>query len=300
MPRPTSPASCSPPRPSRSSTRRPSCTTTSWTTPTPGAEAPRPTAGSRDLHRERGWSGDAAAFGDSSALLLGDLLLGWSDELFDRGTGMLASREHGLAGRAEFNRMRTEVTAGQYLDILEEASWRRIPRPRRSPGPIGSSSTSRRSTASRRRSRSARRSAVRPRRSSRRCARSGCRSASPSSCATTCSACSATPRSPASPPGDDLREGKRTVLIALARAKLPDPRARRRRRAARRPRAWTASRWTCCGPPSATAAPSTRSSGSSPTTSGSRAPRWMPPRSAARRASSSCQLAETVTRSASR
>ena len=74
-------------------------------------------------HGERGWSGDATAFGDSSALLLGDLLLGWSDELFDAGTGMLASREHGLAGRAEFNRMRTEVTAGQYLDILEEASW---------------------------------------------------------------------------------------------------------------------------------------------------------------------------------
>ena len=74
-------------------------------------------------HADRDFSGNADAFGMSSALLLGDLLLGWSDEIFDAGTGMLASREHGLAGRAEFNRMRTEVTAGQYLDILEEAAW---------------------------------------------------------------------------------------------------------------------------------------------------------------------------------
>ena len=46
--------------------------------------------------------------------------------------------------------------------------------------------------------------------------RSACRSARRSSSATTCSGCSATPRSPASRPGDDLIEGKRTVLVALA------------------------------------------------------------------------------------
>lgn len=74
-------------------------------------------------HRDATWRGDAAWYGQSAALLLGDLLLGWSDELFDRGTGMLRSRDAGLAGRAEFNRMRTEVTAGQLLDILEEHSW---------------------------------------------------------------------------------------------------------------------------------------------------------------------------------
>ncbi len=74
-------------------------------------------------HRSAGWRGDPELYGQSSALLLGDLLLGWSDELFDRGTGLLAARDAALAGRAEFNRMRTEVTAGQYLDILEEHSW---------------------------------------------------------------------------------------------------------------------------------------------------------------------------------
>jgi len=75
------------------------------------------------LHRDGAWTGSGNDFGQSAALLLGDLLLGWSDELFDTGTGMLSERSAGLAGRVEFNRMRTEVTAGQYLDILEENSW---------------------------------------------------------------------------------------------------------------------------------------------------------------------------------
>jgi geranylgeranyl diphosphate synthase type I len=75
------------------------------------------------LHRDRGWSGDAAAFGTSSALLLGDLLLGWSDELLDEGLQLISRADHRIASRLEFNRMRTEVTAGQYLDILDEHAW---------------------------------------------------------------------------------------------------------------------------------------------------------------------------------
>lgn len=75
------------------------------------------------LHNQGGWSGDANDFGRSGALLLGDLLLGWSDELLDDGLGELDDRARSLAARAEFNRMRTEVTVGQYLDILEERSW---------------------------------------------------------------------------------------------------------------------------------------------------------------------------------
>lgn len=75
------------------------------------------------VHREAAWSGSAAGFGQSAALLLGDLLLGWSDELFDAGTTLLTDRDAALAARAEFALMRTEVTVGQYLDILEEKSW---------------------------------------------------------------------------------------------------------------------------------------------------------------------------------
>jgi len=76
-----------------------------------------------EMHRGSGWNGDDASFGLSAALLLGDLLLGWSDELFDEGTAGLSSTSAARAARGEFARMRTEVTAGQYLDIVEEHSW---------------------------------------------------------------------------------------------------------------------------------------------------------------------------------
>ncbi len=75
------------------------------------------------IHRTGGWPGNAEAYGRSAALLLGDLLLGWSDELLDSGLGGHTDRAIASATRAEFNRMRTEVTAGQYLDIYEESAW---------------------------------------------------------------------------------------------------------------------------------------------------------------------------------
>jgi geranylgeranyl diphosphate synthase type I len=75
------------------------------------------------LHGESGWAGDAAEFGRAAAILLGDLLLGWSDELLDEGLEAQPDRGRARAARSEFIRMRTEVTAGQYLDILEERAW---------------------------------------------------------------------------------------------------------------------------------------------------------------------------------
>lgn len=75
------------------------------------------------LHHESGWTGSAAEFGTDAAILLGDLLLGWSDELIDEGLDVVADRRAARTARAEFMRMRTEVTAGQYLDILEERAW---------------------------------------------------------------------------------------------------------------------------------------------------------------------------------
>ncbi|MGG7463080.1 polyprenyl synthetase family protein [Plantibacter sp. YIM 135347] len=76
------------------------------------------------MHREQRWLGDPQTFGTASATLLGDLLLGWSDEMLDDGLDVLKDRLAARAARQEFNRMRTEVTAGQYLDILEERAWR--------------------------------------------------------------------------------------------------------------------------------------------------------------------------------
>jgi geranylgeranyl diphosphate synthase, type I len=74
-------------------------------------------------HTSRDWVGDAPRFGRSAAVLLGDLLLCWADELFDDAVGLTTIRADGRAARAEFNRMRLEVTAGQYLDIVAEAAW---------------------------------------------------------------------------------------------------------------------------------------------------------------------------------
>lgn len=79
------------------------------------------------LHRESEWAGNAESFGHAAAILLGDLLLGWSDELLDEGLALIDDRDQARATRAAFNHMRTEVTAGQYLDVLEESAWLRRP-----------------------------------------------------------------------------------------------------------------------------------------------------------------------------
>jgi len=89
----------------------------------------RPSAHKRfeTMHREKRWLGRPSTFGESAGLLLGDLLLGWSDEIFDGAVRALASADANAAARREFNLMRTEVTVGQYLDIVEENAWRSHP-----------------------------------------------------------------------------------------------------------------------------------------------------------------------------
>ncbi|SKA99147.1 geranylgeranyl diphosphate synthase, type I [Agreia bicolorata] len=79
------------------------------------------------LHRDEHFAGAAGAFGRASAILHGDLLLGWSDELVDAALALLPDQDNARSTRAEFNRMRTEVTVGQYLDILEENAWPTVP-----------------------------------------------------------------------------------------------------------------------------------------------------------------------------
>ncbi|MCD0481652.1 polyprenyl synthetase family protein [Streptacidiphilus sp. ASG 303] len=68
------------------------------------------------LHRTSGWRGDRGQFGTAAAVLLGDMLLCWCDELFLR-CGLEPSAV--LAAKPVFDVMRTEVMAGQYLDVLE-------------------------------------------------------------------------------------------------------------------------------------------------------------------------------------
>ncbi|MCY1138629.1 polyprenyl synthetase family protein [Actinoplanes sp. Pm04-4] len=70
-------------------------------------------------HTAAGWRGGAAAFGDSAAVLLGDLALVWSDELLH--TSGVSPVDLARA-RPVFDEMRTEVTVGQYLDVLTQAT----------------------------------------------------------------------------------------------------------------------------------------------------------------------------------
>jgi geranylgeranyl diphosphate synthase, type I len=70
-------------------------------------------------HRSSGWAGSADRFGEGAAILLGDLCLAWADEaLFASGL----SPETLLRAKPVLDIMRTELMSGQYLDLLEQAS----------------------------------------------------------------------------------------------------------------------------------------------------------------------------------
>lgn len=70
------------------------------------------------LHLERGWNASAAQYGASAAILLGDLLLSWSDEML-RTCGLPADRV--LDALSYFDLTRSEVVAGQFLDVSAQA-----------------------------------------------------------------------------------------------------------------------------------------------------------------------------------
>jgi geranylgeranyl diphosphate synthase, type I len=177
-------------------------------------------------HRDHEWSGSASVYGSSTALLLGDLLLGWSDELLDDGLSRLDDIAARRAARDEFRRMRTEVMLGQYLDIYEEVAWRdadereQLPRAHRvvtyksakysieSPlalGALMAGGTDEQVTALR---------------------EFGLPLGVAFQLRDDLLGVFGDPSVTGKPAGDDLREGKRTVIIALARAGLPPgPRA---------------------------------------------------------------------------
>lgn len=69
-------------------------------------------------HRAHGWIGDPERFGAAAAVLAGDLCLTWTDELY--ATSGLPD-EQLRRGRTEFDAMRNQLMGGQYLDVLEAA-----------------------------------------------------------------------------------------------------------------------------------------------------------------------------------
>lgn len=69
------------------------------------------------FHRDRSWSGDSADYGESQAILVGDLAFAWADDMLtDSGVDAAALAR----AREPWRRMRTEVIAGQMLDIALE------------------------------------------------------------------------------------------------------------------------------------------------------------------------------------
>ncbi|PWJ24842.1 geranylgeranyl diphosphate synthase type I [Branchiibius hedensis] len=75
-------------------------------------------------HRRAGWYGDPDRFGEAGAILAGDLCLNWTDQLFAT-CGMTAQEV--ARGRVYLDQMRTQLMGGQFLDIVESArSWRAL------------------------------------------------------------------------------------------------------------------------------------------------------------------------------
>jgi geranylgeranyl diphosphate synthase type I len=72
-------------------------------------------------HEREAWAGDAGRFGVAGAILAGNLCLGWTEELYATSGLPAADLER---GRPVFDRMRTQLMGGQFLDVVESArSW---------------------------------------------------------------------------------------------------------------------------------------------------------------------------------
>lgn len=78
-----------------------------------------------EKHRSERWNSSPRQFGTAAAVLLGDLSLAWADDML---------HSSGLSGAAlaralqPWQAMRTEVLAGQYLDVLGQARGDESPR----------------------------------------------------------------------------------------------------------------------------------------------------------------------------
>ena len=61
----------------------------------------------------------------NSPIVIANLLLAWSDDLFLE-TALALTPHDAAAFRTEIRTMRCDVTAGQYLDIFESVAWRNV------------------------------------------------------------------------------------------------------------------------------------------------------------------------------
>ena len=177
-------------------------------------------------HREHGWRGKPEQYGAAGAILLGDLLLGWADELLGR-CGLPPER---VAPAHElFAQCRSEVIAGQFLDVSVQA---------RASADVDAAMTVLRY-------KSAKYSIERPLQIGAALAGAGpelltlsCTRAAPGRglpAARRPARCLRRPERDRQARGDDLIEGKRTVLVALALDAAPFDEAKRLDHALGRP-----------------------------------------------------------------
>jgi geranylgeranyl diphosphate synthase type I len=80
--------------------------------------APTVHVGFTARHRAAGWRGSATRFGAAVAILLGDMALAWADDML-RGAGLWP--EQLRRANSVWQAMRTELFGGQYLDVLTQA-----------------------------------------------------------------------------------------------------------------------------------------------------------------------------------
>lgn len=70
------------------------------------------------LHDKQAWEGSSDTFGESAAILLGDLCLVWGEQML---TTCGLPEDALLRTRGVYDEMRVELMSGQYLDLLEQA-----------------------------------------------------------------------------------------------------------------------------------------------------------------------------------
>jgi geranylgeranyl diphosphate synthase type I len=70
------------------------------------------------MHRAEEWRGDPESFGQAAAILLGDLALIWSDAMLTKSGFDAEALQRALP---VWDAMRIEVMCGQYLDVVEQA-----------------------------------------------------------------------------------------------------------------------------------------------------------------------------------
>ncbi|MFJ5834200.1 polyprenyl synthetase family protein [Streptomyces sp. NPDC093089] len=73
-------------------------------------------------YRTEGRAGPGTGFGRSAAVLAGDLALAWADDVF---TEALLRTPHSAGLGAQWRAMRTEMVAGQYLDVRAQVTGAR-------------------------------------------------------------------------------------------------------------------------------------------------------------------------------